>query len=306
MIVQFGLSGLTPEWQSAVVCLGTFDGVHLGHQAVISTAVRIAHERELPCCLLTFDRHPAATLRPEAKPPSLMGLEEKLALFDGLEVSGTVILPFDRQLSQMPATDFLEQVLQGTLKASAVVIGRDFCFGHNREGNAIWLGQRIETKIVPALQLEGRRVSSSLIRETVAQGDMETAGQMLGRPYAISGLVVQGQKLGRTIGYPTINLARPDDQAIPPNGIYAGEAETPFGRFGAAVSIGVRPTVGGSSRTVEAYLLDYPGQSLYGRHCSLALKKRLRDELKFEDLESLSEQIGRDVSAVRSLGVFKQ
>jgi riboflavin kinase / FMN adenylyltransferase len=305
MIVHFGLSGLSSEWMSAVVCLGTFDGVHLGHQTVIRSAVAAANDQDLPCCLVTFDRHPAATLRPAAKPTSLIELDEKLRMFRELGVSVTLVLPFDMELSQMPALAFLNEILRNRLRASELVIGHDFCFGHNREGTTDWVRTRIKTDIVPPFLLGDVRVSSSAIRTAIDKGELELANRMLGRPYTLSGLVVPGQRLGRTLGYPTINIARSDDQALPPDGVYAGDAETPYGAYRAAMSIGFRPAVQGKVRTVEAYLLDYPGDSLYGRHCRLRLHKKLRDELDFEDLQSLSEQIGRDVAQVRELGVIK-
>jgi len=288
--VHFGVELVVPEWPQSVCCIGTFDGVHLGHRQVIGAAVAQARERGLPCILVTFDRHPAAVLNPERCPPAIASLHENLAHFASLGVAIAVVLPFDLQLSQTSAEDFYREVLVGKLRASALVVGHDFAFQ-----------ERIETRVVPAFEFEGLRVSSSQIRKDIQEGRMEHACELLGRPFQIDGIVVQGEQLGRELGYPTANIARPFAQVLPRDGIYAGTCDTPLGEFRAATSIGRRPTVGGGERTIEAYLLDYPGDSLYGAAVSLHLKHRLRDELHFDSLDSLVEQMDRDVEQVRAL-----
>jgi riboflavin kinase/FMN adenylyltransferase len=301
MQVHFGLELLNAEWSSSIVCIGTFDGVHLGHRAVIGKAVADAAEQELPCIVVTFDRHPAHVVAPERCPKAIASLGENLEQFASLGVGIAVVLPFTKELSQTTADEFFRDALIGRLKAHSLVIGHDFAFGKGREGTPEWLKDRIETDVVPPFEIGGSRVSSSAIRSAVETGDIEIANRLLGREFAIGGVVVSGQKLGRTIGYPTANLARSFDQVTPANGIYAGHAVTPFGAFRAAVNIGVRPTVGGTNRTIEAYLLDYPGTSLYGHAVYLSLQKRLRDEQKFDSLEVLKDQIARDVAQVASL-----
>jgi riboflavin kinase/FMN adenylyltransferase len=171
--------------------------------------------------------------------------------------------------------------------------------GNGREGTTEWLAARIPTKVVPPFEIEGGRVSSSNIRRAIQAGDVELAARLLGRPYALTGVIVGGQRLGRQLGYPTANMARSIDQALPADGIYAGWFESPTGRYRAAASIGTRPAVGGGARTVESYLLDYPGDSLYGLSARLELVARLRDEANFESLEALKEQIARDVDETR-------
>jgi len=301
MQVHFGLELLQAEWPKSVVCVGTFDGVHLGHRAVIGRAVSDAAQRDLPCIVVTFDRHPAHVLAPDRCPKAIASLGENLEQFGSLGVGIAVVIPFTRELSQTTAQTFFDQALVGTLKAGSLVIGHDFAFGKGREGTPEWLKQRIETDVVPPFELEGSRVSSSAIRSAVEHGDVETAAKLLGRPFEVGGVVVSGQKLGRALGYPTANLARSFDQVTPADGIYAGYATTPHGVFKAAVSIGVRPAVGGKDRTIEAYLLDYPGQELYGRAISLALHRRIREERNFESLDALKDQIARDVALVASL-----
>lgn len=292
---------MRPEWPASVVCIGTFDGVHLGHQEVIRQAVLLAQSRELPCVVVTFDRHPAAVLSPDRKPPALASLEENLAQFDELGTSATVILPFNLELSETPAADFLQGILVNILRASCLVVGHDFALGKGREGTGEWLSRRIETIVVPPVAIGGLRVSSSDVRQAVLTGDVERAKLLLGRPFSLHGVVVGGQKLGRELGYPTLNLARSFDQALPTDGVYAGSCRTAFGIFKAAISIGMRPSVDDSGmRLIEAYLLDYPGDSLYGRDVTLHFSKRLRGQERYESLEALKDQIAHDVAAVAS------
>jgi riboflavin kinase / FMN adenylyltransferase len=299
MQVHFGVELLAAEWSRAVVCMGTFDGVHLGHQEVIRTAVRQAAERECPCVLVTFDRHPAHILAPEKCPKPIAALHENLSAFAGLGVAVAVILSFDYELSQTSASDFFKSILIDRIHSEAIVVGHDFAFGHNRQGTPDWLQGRIETTVVPPFELEGRRVSSSEIRRAVQTGNVEEASRLLGRPFEIPGVVVAGKKLGRQLGYPTANLARSFDQVLPAYGIYSGSLTCPFGMYTAAVSIGTRPAVEGQTMTIEAYLLDYPGDSLYGAPVTLRLLSRVREERNFDSLDALKEQIRVDVAEIR-------
>lgn len=298
MLVHFGLDRCAARWPSAVGCVGTFDGVHLGHRGVLKAAVDVSRAEGVPCVLATFDRHPAALLAPDRCPASLAGLNTNLDCIRETGVDVVVVLAFDEALSRMSAQEFLDEVLRGALRVDRMVVGHDFAFGRGREGTPDWLGARIATEVVPPLEIDGRRVSSSAIREAVAQGNVEGAARLLGRPFAIEGVVVRGQQLGRTLGYPTVNLARSGPQVQPADGVYAGGCDTPLGTFRAAISIGMRPAVGGTERTIEAFLLDYPGESLYGRAVTLQLVRRLRDETPFATVEALVEQIERDVRQV--------
>ena len=301
MQVHFGLGALSAEWPSAVACVGTFDGVHLGHQAVIRRAVERAYGAEQPCILVTFDRHPMATLRPGSQPKSLSSLEDNLREFARLGVSVAAILPFDKMLSEMSADEFLREILQGRLRASSIVLGHDFAMGKGREGTGSWLSGHLPTEVVPAFELDGKRVSSTAIRLSVSSGDVEQAETLLGRSYKVSGIVVPGQRLGRELGFPTANIGRSLDLALPADGVYGGRFCCSEGRYTAAISIGMRPAVNGKTRTLEAHLLDYPGGSLYGRSCHLEFWKRLRPEWDFPSLEALKEQICLDVEQVRGL-----
>lgn len=293
---------MIPEWPGSVVCIGTFDGIHLGHQALITQAVEIGRKRELPSVVLTFDRHPAETLSPDCAPLPLLGLEGNLAEIAKLGVSATVVLPFDKQLARCPAEQFYQTILKNTLRAESVVVGHDFAFGRSRQGTPEWLSGRIETHILPPVEAGGLRVSSSQIRQAVLDGDCRLAGRLLGRPFSVSGVVVAGQKLGRTLGFPTANLARSTRMTSLPHGVYAAMAETPMGRFAAAVGIGVRPTIEeGGVPTIEAYLIDFPGGDLYGNPMRLEFHSRIRNEERFESLNLLKEQMERDVQAIRQV-----
>lgn len=301
MLLHFGEDLLAAEWPGAVVCIGTFDGIHLGHQALIRRTVEVARAQQLVSVIVTFDRHPAAILAPDRVPPSINTLRQNLAQIEALAPSACVILEFNQELADCSAEQFFQKILINHLRAKAMVIGYDFAFGHNRIGNSDWLKQRIDCEVLDAVSVHGLKVSSSQIRKAVASADMDAASQLLGRPFQIQGVVIQGNQLGRTLGYPTANLARFSDQIVPPNGIYAGVARTQFGEFAAAVSIGVRPTFNGDSRSIEAYLLDYPGDSLYSQTIELDLHSKMRDELKFENIEDLKEQMAKDVILTRQL-----
>lgn len=302
MQVHFGEELLRAEWKNAIACLGTFDGVHRGHQEVIATAVNHARERGLPCVLVTFDRHPAAILAPDRCPKPIASLSENLRMFERLGVSVALVLPFTRELSETTADRFLQDVLIGEVKTSMLVVGHDFAFGKGREGTTTWLQERIETVVVPPYEIDGQRVSSSIIRAAIEKGDMESVAHWLGRPFDIEGFVVGGQRLGRELGYPTVNLARSYSGVIPADGIYAGLAETSLGSFKAAISIGVRPTVGGTARTIEAYLIDFPETEIYGYSVRLEVHRRLREEIKFDSLEALKIQMAKDVDLVANSG----
>jgi len=300
MQVHFGVDLLDAEWDSAVACIGTFDGVHLGHQQVIATAVRHAEAHERPSVLVTFDRHPAHILAPERCPKAIASLHSNIEAFQALGVAVTLVLPFDYELSETAAEDFFDQILIDRIRAASIVVGHDFAFGHGRKGTPDWLRSRIETLVVPPFEIDGHRVSSSEIRKAIEAGNIGQANRLLGRSFEITGVVVSGEKLGRKLGYPTINVARSFDQILPPFGVYAGAARCSQGRFAAAINIGTRPTVGGAKQTIEAYLLDYPGEPLYGQSVSLEIHDRIRDEAKFDSIEELTRQIAKDVEFVRA------
>lgn len=301
MLTHFGFELTAAEWEESVVCIGTFDGVHLGHQAVIQEAVRQGKDHECPCALVTFDRHPAATLAPGRQPLAVASMGQNLRQFARLGVGLTMVVPFDKATSELPAQSFFDKVLVQALRARRVVVGHDFAMGHGREGTTDWLAQRIETTVVPPFELDGMRVSSTAVRAGIASGDLEQVAKLLGRPFALEGVVVRGHRLGRKLGYPTANLALAGAHATPPDGVYAGTASTGAGTFRAAISLGVRQAAGGGDRTLEAYLLDYAGDSLYGQCVEIAFHSKLRDQRDFPTLDGLTAQIARDVESVHAM-----
>jgi riboflavin kinase / FMN adenylyltransferase len=299
--VHFGIELLKPEWTKAITCVGTFDGLHVGHQRVIEAAVSRAKTEELPVIVVTFDRHPMVILNPSQAPKPIASLKMNLEQLQALGVGLVVVLPFNAWLSRMSAEEFFRSILIDKLRSSCVVVGHDFAMGNGREGTTDWLASRIETVVVPAFEVDGLRASSSKIRKAVSGGDLALANKMLGRGFEIQGFVDHGQKLGRTLGFPTANIARSFDQVLPADGVYAAMFLVDGKQYRSALAIGTRPAVGGGPRSIEAYLLDYPGDSLYGQHIRLRLEHYLRPELNFSDLDALKVQMAADVVQVSQL-----
>lgn len=301
MLVHFGQDNLDAQWTHATVVVGTFDGVHLGHRALVSRAVSLAKTHEEPCVVVTFDRHPRALLDPTNCPPALGTLEQNVIALRQAGASVCLIQPFTKEFAQRSAESFLEDLLKGGLKASRIVVGHDFAFGRGREGTPQWLENRIETHVLEPVMVGEVRISSTEIRRRISIGEVGRVPELLGRPFALAGVVVPGQKLGRTLGFPTINLARSSQTVVPSDGVYAGHAHTPTGSFGAAISVGMRPTVAGTDRTIEAFLLDYPGDSLYGAPVQLEYHQWIRPELAFNSLTELTDHMALDVQKCREI-----
>lgn len=293
--------------RASVVTIGSFDGVHRGHQAIIRTALERAQSLEVPAVAVTFDRHPQEAIQPQNAPPYLSTLTSRLRLLLETGLRDVLVLRFDRELASMHPEAFVQSVLKGHLNARHIVVGRDFRFGHQRLGSVQYLLEAqsrfgFTVEAVPDVLYRGERISSSRIRQALLDGEVQEASAMLGRAYILEGVVVRGQQLGRTLGYPTVNLSLRTAQLVPKDGIYAGRLLHPrTGRFyTAAISIGVRPTVDGKTRTIEAYLIDFSGD-LYGEEVHLAFFHRLRDERRFESLSALKAQMDRDVEQVVAL-----
>ncbi len=300
-----GLETVQPFSQNTTVAIGSFDGVHLGHQALIRRAKEDANLNNRPLVVFTFDRHPAELLRPATAPEHITTANQRAELIESLGVDNLVVARFDRQLAEMDRDRFLEQVLKTTLSASAIVEGRDFCFGRDRTGDLEYLkaNQNRLSYVVEALypvEVDGVPVSSSRIRERISAGDMAVAEKLLGHPFLFVGEVIKGQQLGRTLGYPTANLSGCERQIVPGDGIYAALVRLNDGRiFGGACSIGSRPTVEGAGRSIEVYLFEFSGD-LYGQLLEVRFVEKLRDEVKFESLVALKLQIDADVEMARN------
>ena len=267
-----------------VVALGTFDGVHLGHRRVVEAALAAGPEPTV----VTFDPHPRTALGNRVE--LLTTLERRLELLGELGIETTMVVEFTLEVARLEPEEFAQHVLRA-MGTEIVVAGEDFRFGRGRSGD-LELLKRLGFKTVPVAILEG--VSSSRIRELVAEGGVEGAAKLLGRPVEVEGVVVAGDARGGTLGFPTANLGVRPELLVPRNGIYAGAA----GEHRAAVSIGTNPHYGGRERRVEAHLLDFEGD-LYGRRLVLELWRRLRDEAAFDSEEGLIAQIARDVEATR-------
>ncbi|HXE44969.1 MAG TPA: bifunctional riboflavin kinase/FAD synthetase [Conexibacter sp.] len=275
------------------VAVGEFDGVHLGHRAVIEGSDTV----------LTFEPHPLSVVRPEAAPKLLTTLERKAELVAELGVEELVVIPFDRAFAQRSAEDFVAHVLVDTLRATHVSVGENFRFGHRAQGDTRLLAAdgRFETRVVPLVEADGEVVSSSHIRGLVLAGEVDVAARFLGAPFVVRGAVVSGDRRGRELGFPTANLV-PDQALIQPgHGIYAARALVGEEVRCAAVNVGVRPTFKTDLVVlVEAYLLDWSGD-LYGQQLTLEFLARLRGERRFASAEALIEQMRRDVEDARAV-----
>jgi riboflavin kinase/FMN adenylyltransferase len=271
------------------VAIGTFDGVHLGHREVIKGNDTV----------LTFDPHPLAVLKPDAQPKLLQSFPIKRDLIAGLGVEELVVIPFDHDFSSKSAAQFIDDVLVERLGATHVSVGENFRFGHAAEGNADMLRSRkeFETRVVPLVEVAGETVSSSHIRGLVAAGEVDVAAEFLGGPFLYEGEVVEGDRRGRELGFPTANIVPDDKLAYPGHGVYAAWAHGQP----AAVSVGVRPTfVTGRGALIEAFLIDFEGD-LYGQTLRVAFLERLRGEKRFDSVDALIEQMNIDVEEAREI-----
>lgn len=293
------------------VTIGNFDGVHVGHQAMLARMLEVARARRLQSCVLTFEPHPRELFTPGQAPTRLTSLREKLELLAGYGVERTHVVRFSRAFAAIPAEAFVERMLVGTLAARWVLVGGDFRFGARRGGDVTLLramGERhgFEVEEMPEVLHERARVASSSVREALKAGDLKAASLLLGRSYTISGRVVHGDKLGRQLGYATANIRLKHNRA-PFTGIFAvrlhgeGEGFEKGSRHGVA-SLGVRPTVKaeGESPLLEVHLFDFSGE-LYGRHVRVEFLHKIRDEEKFPDLDTLKAKIAGDCEAARKI-----
>lgn len=306
MNVYEGLDAVSAPFQHSSVAIGTFDGVHRGHQAIIDRAVADARAHDRPALVFTFDRHPSELLRPDRAPERITTPEQRNALIAERDVDGLVIARFDASLAELTPDEFTERILKGLLDAESIVEGTDFGFGKNRAGDVNYL-RRVQERygfalhVVDPILVDGVPARSSVVRERLHAGDIAGAEAILGHPFLLHGRVVGGQRLGRTLGYPTANLQPFDRQIVPADGVYAVQVALDDGRrFGGACSIGIRPTVEGAGRAIETYLFDF-NEDIYGRMLDQRFVRRLRAEEKFDDLEALTAQIARDVATARTV-----
>lgn len=288
------------QWRGGdtVVAFGMFDGVHTGHAQLMRKANELAALHDLRSVVYTFSSHPMATYAPERVPPQLNTRSEKILAIARMGVDAAVLRPFDRAYASQTPEEFVRAFCQA-LHPRHVVIGFNYSFGRKGAGKAedmIRLGKTFgfETHVVEEYQMDGVPVSSTRIREAIAEGNMEDVTRLLGRVYTISGVVQHGKKLGRKLDFPTANLPWPQGKAVPPMGVYAATADVGEERYLAAINIGRHPTAPGGQRTIEANLLGYHGDELYGKHMRLSLHHFIREERRFDSLEALREEVMRN------------
>ncbi|PWC07277.1 bifunctional riboflavin kinase/FAD synthetase [Mycetocola zhujimingii] len=307
MITFRRVSDIPAGFGPTAVTIGKFDGVHAGHRAVIDRLKHAARERGLNSVVVTFDRHPAALLAPEKAPPVLVSNDQKLDLLAETGIDAAMLLSFDREFSLLSPEDFVTTVLTTGLKAKLVLVGNDFRFGHRGAGDVALLrelgaryGFDVET-IPDVAPNDGRRVSSTWIRELLAEGRVAEASRLLGHDPAVRGVVVHGAKRGRELGYPTANLSPDSDGLIPADGVYAGWLRVGSRRFPAAISVGNNPTFDGvPQKQVEAYVLD-EDIDLYDQVVEVQFVDRIRGQVAFTGIDPLIVQMADDVERVRRL-----
>jgi len=307
-----GLGRVPADLGPTAVTIGVFDGVHRGHQALLARVAEEAAARGLLPGAITFDRHPMTVVRPGSHPRLLSTLSQRVALLGECGMAFVLVLPFTLKLSRMAAEEFAVKVLLDTVSARVIVVGHNFRFGHRAAGDARLIAALAEPRGVDVIALPldddaGGAVSSTRIRAALADGDVETAARLLGRPFAVEGHVVRGAERGRLLGIPTANLRVPARLALPAKGVYAGHLQVvgSHGSHGsqplpAVSNVGVSPQFGGTQLRVETYVLDFDGD-LYGKRVRVTFEHRLRDETVFPDVQALVDQMNDDVALARRL-----
>jgi riboflavin kinase / FMN adenylyltransferase len=290
------------KFKDPVLTIGNYDGVHLGHRTIIEIVKQKAREISGTSMLMTFHPHPLHILRPEKEPLMITPLPEKKKLIAATGIDVLIVVPFTEEFSQTSPEVFVRDILVGKLGIRDLVVGYDFKFGRGGRGDldgmkkyALACGFSLD--VVDAVNMDGEKVGSNKIRKVIQGGDVDKASHFLGRPYMLSGRVVGGQGRGRTFGFPTVNLET-SSNLIPANGVYISELEFDEGRFVSVTNVGYSPTFGQQDRTIETFILDYSGD-LYDRSVRLFFHKKIRDEIRFNDVEELRKRIEIDVECAR-------
>lgn len=293
------------------LAIGVFDGVHLGHQAVISTSARNAKEAGGTPVVVTFDPHPAKVLRPQDAPHLITATAHKIALIKALGVEHLLVINFDCEFASTPPGEFVRALVENSKPLRQICVGHEWSFGKNRAGNLELLQKlgaenNFEVVGIKPVRVNGSVVSSTAIRNAVQKGDFGRAAEMLGREYTILGTVVHGQAIGNSLGFPTANLSAHSEQ-FPPNGVYLAEASVDDNSYHGVINLGVRPTVarGVPERTLEIHLLDFD-RDIYGRDIEVRFNRFLRTEMKFANVDELRDQIRKDVETARQLSVQRR
>jgi riboflavin kinase/FMN adenylyltransferase len=287
-----------------VVALGNFDGVHLGHQTILRTAIERARAGNGSAFVLTFEPLPAKVLSPERAPRLILTPEDKLELLRLSAIDGVILLNFTLEMSKLAPREFVREYLVGRLSGKAIVVGHSVSFGHHRAGNATVmenLGHEMGfvTTVVGPVKVAGMDVSSTKVREVIAAGEMRSAAALLGRHHFVSGPVVHGRERGRTIGFPTANI-QSRTECIPPDGVYATRVVLADGAYGSITNIGMRPTFAEPERTIEAHIFDFD-RDIYDQQAKLEIIERIRPERKFESPQALAAQIAIDLNRAKEI-----
>ncbi len=305
MDVIRGVENIPAHLRCAVVTIGNFDGIHLGHRIIIRRVVEEARREKCPAIVISFDPHPKMVLHPERRPFYLItSLEEKVRLLEGLDVDTFLLIPFTLEYARTTAEEFVRSVLADRLRIRKIVIGHDTTFGRGKQGNADFLasfGRQLgfEVEVMNAVRVGETTVSSTRIREALLAGDVRLAASLLGRHYTLSGRVVSGQHRGVRLGFPTANISA-DKELVPARGVYAVYVVLEGIRRPGALSIGINPTFTEMKRSVEVHILDF-NEDIYGKSLDVIFIERLRDEIRFASPEELIAQIKRDVARAREI-----
>ena len=299
-----------PQNEGFVITQGTFDGVHLGHQHVLKQVVNIAKEYKKPSLLITFYPHPRLVINPnDSTIKMLSSIEEKAKIILEMGIDYVLVLSFTHEISQYTPEKFVHDILVSKLNVQCMVVGYDHRFGKNRSGGFSELTEfakkfNFKVKEINASEIDEIAVSSTRIRKAIASGNLKEANELLGKPYRLTGIVVEGQKIGRQLGFPTANLMIDEPhKLIPPNGVYLGYAIIQNIKYKIMLNIGVRPTVDGKSQTIEAHIIDF-NENIYNQKLTIYLVQFLREELRFNGLEALKIQLQKDETITRSAQLF--
>ncbi|OEV00081.1 MULTISPECIES: bifunctional riboflavin kinase/FAD synthetase [Streptomyces] len=303
-----GLEDIPEGWGRSVVTIGSYDGVHRGHQLIIGRTVERARELGVPAVVVTFDPHPSEVVRPGSHPPLLAPHHRRAELMGELGVDAVLVLPFTSEFSKLSPADFVVKVLVDKLHARSVVEGPNFRFGHKAAGTVASLAELGGTYDYDVIVVDlfertdgGEAFSSTMARRLVAEGEVRGAAQVLGRPHRVEGVVVRGAQRGRELGYPTANVETLPHTAVPADGVYAGWLTVNGEAMPAALSVGTNPQFDGVERTVEAYAIDRVDLDLYELHAAVDFLEYIRGQEKFETLEALKERMAQDVEESRRL-----
>ena len=301
-----GLEQIPSVCQPSAVTIGKFDGIHLGHQALLKATTDAAKTHSMQSIAVTFDRHPDALFNPEHLRLPIIGPHQKAQLIEAAGISALLTLAFNEALACLEPRKFVEDILVSGLNAKYVTVGQDFRFGSGGRGDAALLAQLaaefgFELEVVAAIEMDGHKISSSRIRQLLDLGDVEQVARLLGRPHQTCGVIEHGLKLGRQLGFPTANMSRDAEGYLPVDGVYAGYLYADGQRFDAALSVGINETIQAVPRLIEAHVLDRSDLDLYGKVVTLEYVSYLRPALKFDGIEPLIAAIKQDCDSIREM-----